>query len=110
MTWVGAPNEVGRFMNCYPDELDVEMVAQRAGVSKYHFIRGFSAEPGQTSAISPREAKVIPDRIARPITPPRVKTRYSGVPRRPGSRSARTRAHALASDGRSTYDTAREAQ
>jgi AraC-like DNA-binding protein len=34
--------------SCYADDLDVASVAQRAGVSKYHFIRSFSAEYGQT--------------------------------------------------------------
>jgi AraC-like DNA-binding protein len=34
----------------YAEELDVSTVAQRAGVSKYHFIRSFSAEYGQTPA------------------------------------------------------------
>jgi AraC-like DNA-binding protein len=36
--------------SCYADDLDVAIVAQRAGVSKYHFIRSFSAEYGQTPA------------------------------------------------------------
>jgi AraC-like DNA-binding protein len=34
----------------YADDLDVATVAQRAGVSKYHFIRSFSATYGQTPA------------------------------------------------------------
>ena len=34
--------------SCYADDLDVAIVAQRAGVSKYHFIRSFSAAYGQT--------------------------------------------------------------
>lgn len=34
----------------YADNLDVATIAQRAGVSKYHFIRCFSAEYGQTPA------------------------------------------------------------
>ena len=29
--------------SCYADDLDVAIVAQLAGVSKYHFIRSFSA-------------------------------------------------------------------
>jgi AraC-like DNA-binding protein len=36
--------------SCYAEDLDVSTVAQRAGVSKYHFIRSFSAEYGQTPA------------------------------------------------------------
>jgi transcriptional regulator GlxA family with amidase domain len=36
--------------SCYADDLDVAIVAERAGVSKYHFIRSFSAEYGQTPA------------------------------------------------------------
>src|SRR6478736_7218922 len=36
--------------SCYADDLDVAIVADRAGVSKYHFIRSFSAEYGQTPA------------------------------------------------------------
>ena len=36
--------------NRYADDLDLEIIAQRAGVSKYHFIRSFSAEYGQTPA------------------------------------------------------------
>src|SRR5512133_22818 len=36
--------------SCYADDLDVTIVAQRAGVSKYHFIRSFNAEYGQTPA------------------------------------------------------------
>ena len=36
--------------SCYAEDLDVAIVAQRAGVSKYHFIRSFSAEYGQTPA------------------------------------------------------------
>ena len=34
----------------YADDLDVAIVAQRAGVSKYHLIRSFSGEYGQTPA------------------------------------------------------------
>ena len=34
----------------YADDLDVETVAKAAGVSKYHFIRSFSGEYGQTPA------------------------------------------------------------
>src|SRR5215213_8204147 len=34
----------------YADDLDVATIAQRAGVSKYHFIRSFSGEYGQTPA------------------------------------------------------------
>ena len=34
----------------YADDLDVATVAQRAGVSKYHLIRSFSGEYGQTPA------------------------------------------------------------
>ena len=36
--------------SCYADDLDVAIMAQRAGVSKYHFIRSFSAAYGQTPA------------------------------------------------------------
>ena len=36
--------------SCYADDIDVAIVAQRVGVSKYHFIRSFSAEYGQTPA------------------------------------------------------------
>jgi AraC-like DNA-binding protein len=36
--------------NRYADDLDLEIIAQRAGVSKYHFIRSFSAAYGQTPA------------------------------------------------------------
>jgi AraC-like DNA-binding protein len=36
--------------SCYADDLDVATVAQRAGVSKYHFIRSFRAAYGQTPA------------------------------------------------------------
>ena len=36
--------------SCYADDLDVAVIAQRAGVSKYHFIRSFSAAYGQTPA------------------------------------------------------------
>lgn len=36
--------------SCYADDLDLEIIAQRAGVSKYHFIRSFSAAYGQTPA------------------------------------------------------------
>jgi AraC-like DNA-binding protein len=36
--------------SCYADDLDLATIAQRAGVSKYHFIRSFSAEYGQTPA------------------------------------------------------------
>src|SRR3954470_14327385 len=36
--------------SCYADDLDLAIIAQRAGVSKYHFIRSFSAEYGQTPA------------------------------------------------------------
>jgi AraC-like DNA-binding protein len=36
--------------SCYADDLDLAIMAQRAGVSKYHFIRSFSAEYGQTPA------------------------------------------------------------
>jgi AraC-like DNA-binding protein len=34
----------------YAEELDVATIAECAGVSKYHFIRRFSAEYGQTPA------------------------------------------------------------
>ena len=34
----------------YADDLDIAAVARRAGVSKYHFIRSFSAEYSQTPA------------------------------------------------------------
>jgi AraC-like DNA-binding protein len=36
--------------SCFADNLDVAIVAQWAGVSKYHFIRSFRAEYGQTPA------------------------------------------------------------
>jgi AraC-like DNA-binding protein len=34
----------------YADDLNVATIAQRAGVSKYYFIRSFNAEYGQTPA------------------------------------------------------------
>ena len=42
--------------SCYADDLDVAIVAQLAGVSKYHFIRSFSAEYGQTPRSTSRTA------------------------------------------------------